>query len=181
MFWNLDSAHTRAVFSVRHMMISRVHGQFDSISGTVDFDPDQPANASMDIRIEAASINTQEAQRDAHLRSPDFLDVEKYPSLHFKSQRVEMLSADRARLVGDLTIKDVTREVILDVTYNGLAKSPWGTTAAGFTASTQISRKDWGLSWNVALETGGWLVGDAIGINIDAEIVQAPETELALA
>jgi polyisoprenoid-binding protein YceI len=181
MSWNIDSAHTRAVFSTRHMMITSVHGQFEKLSGVVNFNPESPASTSVDVQIDAASITTREPQRDAHLVSADFLDAETYPYLTFKSKRVEVVDDTHARLVGDLTIRDVTREVILDVVYNGMAKSPWGTTNAGFSASTKISRKDWGLNWNVALETGGWLVGDTININIELEIIKQPESETAAA
>lgn len=177
MSWTIDTAHSRVVFSARHMMISTVHGQFDTITGTVEFDPAKPESAFVDVQIKADSINTREPQRDGHLRSADFLDVENYPFLTFKSKRVEALSATTGKLVGDLTIRDVTREVSLDVEYNGMAKSPWGTTAAGFTASTKINRKDWNLTWNVALETGGVLVGEIVNINIELEIVQQPVAE----
>lgn len=175
MSWKIDPAHTRIVFSVKHMMITSVHGSFDAVAGIVEFDPDRPESSIVDLQIEAASINTREPQRDAHLRSPDFLDVEKYPTLVFRSKRVEANAKNRGRLIGDLTIKDITREVILDVEFNGIAKSPWGTSAAGFSAAAKINRKDWNLTWNVALETGGWLVGDTININIDLEIIQQAE------
>jgi len=179
MKWSIDAAHTRVVFSIRHMMIASVHGEFDQIGGSVEFDPQDLQRSSVDVKIDAASINTREPQRDAHLKSPDFLDVEKYPYLVFKSKRVEAADATHGRLVGDLTIRDVTREVALDVEYNGTAKSPWGAVQAGFSASTKISRKEWDLTWNVALETGGWLVGDTIDIKIDLEIMQQAEREAA--
>jgi polyisoprenoid-binding protein YceI len=181
MSWMIDSAHTEANFSVRHMMISNARGQFQKVGGTVEFDEANPANTRVDVQIEVASINTRDEKRDAHLKSPDFFDAEKYPYLTFKSKRVEVKDATHARLLGDLTIRDVTREVALDVEYNGLAKSPWGTTSAGFSARTAIKRKDWNLNWNVALETGGWLVGDDVHINIELEIVQQPETAPAAA
>jgi polyisoprenoid-binding protein YceI len=175
MSWMIDSAHTEVNFSVRHMMISYVRGQFQKLNGTVEFDEANPASTRVDVQIETASVNTKEEKRDGHLKSPDFFDAEKYPYLTFNSKRVEMKDASHARLIGDLTIRDVTQEVSLDVEYNGLAKSPWGTTNAGFSAKTTIRRKDWGLNWNVALETGGWLVGDEIHIAIELEIVQQPE------
>ena len=175
MAWVIDSAHSEVNFTVRHMMISNVRGQFQKVEGTVDFDEAHPVNSTVDVKIEAASINTREEKRDAHLKSPDFLDAEKYPYLTFKSKRVDVKDDSHARLMGDLTIRDVTKEVSLDVEYNGSAKSPWGTTSAGFSAKTAIKRKDWGLNWNVALETGGWLVGDDIHINIELEIVKQPE------
>jgi len=175
MSWNIDSAHTRANFVAKHMMIANVHGQFNKVSGVVDFNETQPAKSSVDVQIESASIYTQEDKRDAHLRSADFLEVEKYPYLTFKSKKVQVTGDNTGRITGDLTIKDVTREVVLEVEYNGQSKSPWGTTNAGFSASTKINRKDWGLTWNVALETGGWLVGDEVKISIEAEIVKQAE------
>ena len=175
MSWTIDSAHSEVNFTVRHMMISNVRGQFQKFSGTVEFDEANPANTRVDVQIEVASINTREEKRDAHLKSPDFFDAEKYPYLTFKSKRVEVKNATHARLIGDLTIRDVTKEVALDVEYNGLARSPWGTTNAGFSAKTTIKRKEWNLNWNVALETGGWLVGDDVNINVELEIVQQPE------
>jgi polyisoprenoid-binding protein YceI len=175
MSWMIDSAHTEANFTVRHMMISNVRGQFQKVSGAVEFDETNPANTRVDVQIEVTSINTREEKRDAHLKSPDFFDAEKYPYLTFKSKRVEVQDATHARLIGDLTIRDVTKEVALDVEYNGSAKSPWGTTNAGFSAKTTIKRKEWGLNWNVALETGGWLVGDDVHIALELEIVQQPE------
>lgn len=181
MSWLIDSAHTEANFAVRHMMISHVRGRFERLSGTVEFNEAQPANTKVDVTIETASLNTREEKRDAHLKSPDFFATEQYPYMTFKSTRVEAKDATHARLIGDLTIRDVTREVALDVEYNGTAKSPWGTTSAGFSAKTSIKRKDWGLNWNVALETGGWLVGDEVQISIELEIVQQPDAVLAAA
>jgi polyisoprenoid-binding protein YceI len=175
MSWTIDNAHSEVNFTVRHMMISNVRGSFETFTGTVDFDELRPANTKVDVQIEAASISTRDAKRDGHLRSPDFFDAENYPYLTFKSKRVEVLDDTHARLVGDLTIRDLTREVTLQVEYSGMAQSPWGSTSAGFTASTKISRKDWDLNWNVALETGGWLVGDEIKIDLELEIVKQAE------
>lgn len=175
MSWTIDTAHSEVNFTARHMMISNVRGRFEKFSGTVDFDEANPANTKVFVEIDAASIYTREPQRDGHLRSADFFDVEKYPTITFQSKRVELLDEKRARLIGDLTIRDVTREVVLDVEYSGMSQSPWGTTNAGFTASTRINRKDWGLTWNVALETGGWLVSDEIKIDLELEIVRQPE------
>ena len=181
MAWVIDSAHTEINFTVRHMMISNVRGQFQNLSGTIEFDEANPAATKVDVQIEAASVNTKDEKRDGHLMSPDFFDVAQYPYLTFKSKRVEVKDASHARLIGDLTIRDVTKEVSLDVEYNGSAKSPWGTTSAGFSAKTTIKRKDWNLNWNVALETGGWLVSDDVHINIELEIVQQPEAAPAAA
>ncbi|MCA9972103.1 MAG: polyisoprenoid-binding protein [Anaerolineales bacterium] len=175
MTWQIDFAHSEINFTVRHMMISKVRGQFESFDGTVNFDPDNPANTTVNIRVDTSSINTKEGQRDGHLKSPDFLDVETYPTMTFTSTRVEQTGDDTARLVGDLTIRGVTKEVVLNVEYAGQAKSPWGTTSAGFSASGKINRKDWGLTWNQALETGGVLVGDEIKIDIELELVQVAE------
>jgi polyisoprenoid-binding protein YceI len=177
MAWKIDTAHSEINLSVRHMMISTVRGRFEKFSGTVDFDQENPENTKVDVQIEAASINTREEQRDAHLRSPDFLNVEQYPYLTFKSKRVELINERQARLIGDLTIRDVTKEVVLDVVFNGLARSPFGTENAGFSASTVINRKDWGLVWNVALETGGVLVDEEVKINIEVELIKQAETE----
>ncbi|TAK34235.1 MAG: polyisoprenoid-binding protein [Chloroflexota bacterium] len=176
MSWQIDPAHSQIQFSARHMMISNVRGRFDSFTGSVEFDEADPTRSSVEVQIDAASINTREPQRDAHLKSPDFLDAEKYPYLHFKSTRIEKVDDTHGRIVGDLTIHGVTRPVVLSVEYAGQAKSPWGTVSAGFDATTKISRKDWGLTWNHALETGGFLVGDELTISIELEIVKQAES-----
>jgi polyisoprenoid-binding protein YceI len=181
MSWNIDHAHSQVQFTVRHMMISKVRGTFEKFDGTVALDENNPANTTVDVQIETASINTRDAQRDAHLRSPDFFNSEVYPIMAFKSKRVTLVDANHATLVGDLTIRDVTREVALEVEFIGQAKSPWGSTSYGFSASAKINRKDWGLTWNVALETGGVLVGEDIQIDIEIEIVKQPEPEPAQA
>ena len=177
MSWQIDPAHSEINFTVRHMMISNVRGQFETFSGTVDFNEDDPAASSVDVQIETASINTREAQRDAHLKSPDFLDTEGHPYMTFKSKHVVKTSDNTGRITGDLTIRGVTREVMLEVEYAGQAKSPWGTLSAGFSATTRINRKDWGLEWNQVLETGGVLVGDEIKIAIEIEVVKQTEEE----
>ena len=175
MSYQIDHAHSQIQFTVRHMMISKVRGWFEKFDGTVELDENTPANSTVDVRIEAASINTREPQRDAHLRSPDFLDAEKHPSLTFKSSQVEVLDKMHAKLHGDLSIRGVTRPVVLDVEFAGQAKSPWGTTSFGFNGTTVINRKDWGLEWNKTLETGGWLVGDEITVEIELELVKVAE------
>ena len=180
MSWNIDPSHSQITFSVRHMMISNVHGRFEDFTGVFDLNEEDPTRSTVDVQIDAASINTKDAKRDGHLISPDFLNAAEYPSLSFKSTRVEKIDAQRGCLHGDLTIRGLTHEALLDVEYAGMAKSPWGTTSAGFTASTQINRKDWDLNWNVALETGGWLVGDTIKINIELELVKQPEAEAVI-
>ena len=181
MAWKIDSSHSRVAFSVRHMMISNVHGQFKTLTGTVEFDEARPTRSSVDVQIAADSIDTHDEKRDGHLRSPDFLDAEKYPYLTFKSRRVEVVDDSHGKIYGDLTIKNITREVVLAVEYSGQAKAPYGITSSGFTATTRINRKDWELNWNMALETGGVLVGDTVNINIELEIIKqgAPEPALA--
>ena len=179
MAWTIDSSHSQIQFTVRHMMISNVRGRFENFSGSVELDEQKPDNTKVNVSIEAASINTRDAQRDGHLRSPDFFNAEQYPAITFNSKRVEQLDSAHARLVGDLTIRDITKEVALDVEYNGMAKAPWGTTSAGFSAQTKINRKDWDLTWNHTLETGGVLVGDEITLSIELELVKQPEAVAA--
>jgi polyisoprenoid-binding protein YceI len=181
MSWTIDYSHSEINFKVRHMMISNVHGEFKKFTGTVNFNPEQPDQTTLDIQIDAASINTNDEKRDGHLRSPDFLDAQQFPYLTFKSKRVQMIDESNAKLFGNLTIQDITREVALNVEFLGMAKAPWGTTSAGFAATTRINRKDWDLNWNVALETGGWLVSETIEISIELELAQVVETELATA
>jgi polyisoprenoid-binding protein YceI len=159
------------------MMISNVPGRFESFTGNIEIDEIDPEKSTVDVKIEAASINTREPQRDGHLKSPDFLNVEQYPYLTFTSKRVEKLDQAHGRIIGDLTIRNITKEVVLDVGYAGQSKSPWGKISAGFTATTKLNRSDWDLSWNVALETGGWLVGDIVNVNIELEVIKlAAET-----
>lgn len=181
MAWVIDASHSLVSFSVRHLMISNVRGRFETFNGTVDFNEKDPARSSVNVQIDAASINTKDDKRDAHLKSADFLDVEKHPQLTFVSKRVEKTSSNTGRILGDLTLHGVTREVALEVEYNGQSKSPWGTTSAGFTASTRLNRKDFGLNWNVALETGGVLVGDEVKIEIELEVVNQPAAQAAAA
>ena len=175
MNWQIDFAHSEIGFSVRHMMISKVRGQFEKFSGHVNFDENDPTQTAVDITIEISSINTRDGQRDNHLRSADFFDAANYPVMAFKSKQVAQLSDDEGRLVGDLTIRGVTKEVALDVEYAGQSKSPWGTTSAGFTATATINRKDCGLNWNQALETGGVLVGEKVQISIELELIKQLE------
>lgn len=172
MTWQLDPAHSSIQFVARHMMLSKVRGEFEQFAVDLNLDPAHPQNSSVEARIDAGSINTREAQRDTHLKSPDFLNAAEFPELVFKSTRIEKTGEAEAKVHGDLTIRDVTRPVVLDVTYLGASKSPWGANALGFEATTKISREEWGLTWNVALETGGWLVGKDITIQIEAEFVE---------
>ena len=170
--WAIDNAHSAIQFTVRHLMISKVRGRFLTFSGTVNFDEQTPANSSVSVQIEADSIDTRDEKRDAHLKSPEFLDVATSPYLTFVSKRIEVVDASHGQIIGDLSIRGVTQEVMLVVEYAGQAKAPWGTTSAGFSASTTINRKDWGLNWNVALETGGVLVGEDVTIELELEIIK---------
>lgn len=170
--WEIDAAHTGVEFSVRHAMVATVRGRFNVFSGTIEVGDDL-TRSTTDLTIDAASIDTGSADRDAHLRSVDFLDVERFPTLRFRATRVE--HGERAgtyRIVGDLTIRDVTREVELATTYNGTATDPWGNLRAGLEAETTINRRDWGLTWNTALEAGGILVGDKVKITLDISAVK---------
>lgn len=179
MAWQVDTSHSQITFTVRHMMFAKVRGNFEKYSATVNFDEKNPSSTTVYAEIDVASVNTREAQRDGHLKSPDFFEVEKYPTMVFRSKRVEQKDAHSGKLIGDLTIRDVTKEVVLDVEYSGIAKNPWGMEMAGFSGKTVINRKDWGLNWNAALEAGGVLVGEDVTIEIDLEIVKAPETAAA--
>jgi len=169
--FSLDPAHTRVGFVARHLMVSKVRGSFTQVSGEITIDED-PLASRVEVRIPVASIDTGVADRDTHLRSPDFLDVETYPELTFRSTRVVDFKDNEFTLVGDLTIRNVTREVALDVEYEGVARTPWGNEVVGFTASTEVDREDFGMTWNVALETGGVLVGKKVKIEISAEGVR---------
>jgi polyisoprenoid-binding protein YceI len=175
MSWQIDNAHSQVQFSVRHMMISNARGRFENFSGTVQFDDANPTNSSVEVQIEAASINTREPNRDNHLRSPDFLDVAQFPNITFKSTRLEKVDDQNGRITGDLTIRGVSHPVVLEVEYAGQSKM-WGRVSAGFSATAKFNRKDWGLVWNQTLESGGLLVGDQIQVSIELEIVQVPET-----
>ncbi len=179
MSWTIDPAHTQIEFSVRHMMIARVRGKFEKFSGEVALNEQNPANTTVNIQVELASINTGEPNRDNHLRSADFFAVEQHPYMTFVSKRVEVLNDEHARLYGDLTIRGITREVPLEVNFEGKAKSPWGTESYGFSGAARINRKDWDLTWNQALETGGMLVGEMVDINIQLELVKQPEAVVA--
>ena len=172
MTWKIDPDHSHIQFSVRHMMISTVRGEFADFSGAIDFDEESPEASSVHVEIDAASIDTGVEDRDNHLRSEDFLYVEEYPTITFESTRVEIFGDRRARLIGDLTIRGRSREVELDVELQGIAKSPWGNYSAGFSASGGFNRKEWGLEWNQALETGGVLVGDRITVELEVELVK---------
>jgi polyisoprenoid-binding protein YceI len=169
--WNFDLIHSSIQFHVRHLMVSKVHGRFTKWDGTLELDAEDPARSKLEVTIDASSIDTQEEKRDAHLRSPDFLDVEKFPTLTFKSTAVAKKGDDYV-LTGDLTIHGVTKTITLEVEGGDVVKDPWGGVRTGYSAKTSISRKDFGLTWNVALETGGILVGDKIEITLEIEAVK---------
>ena len=168
--WQIDPAHSNVSFSVRHMMVSNVRGEFTKVSGTVDGDEKTPTQAVINATIDASSINTREAKRDDHLKSADFLDVAKYPTVTFKSKRIEPSGTGQFKVTGDLTLHGVTREVVLDVSdVTPPIKDPMGKTRAGAHASTKIDRKDFGINWSKAMDGGGLLVGNDVDISIDVE------------
>jgi len=172
--WNIDPVHSVAEFKVKHMMISNVKGQFSGVSGTLLFDENDLANSHVEASIDVASINTRDVQRDAHIKSPDFLDMEKFPALTFTSNRIRVLRGGELAVEGDLTIRGVTRAVAFDVEGpTPPARDPWGKIRVGLSATTKINRKDFGLTWNAALETGGILVGDEVTIALDVQFVKA--------
>ena len=170
--WQIDSSHTSVEFTVRHMMISNVKGQFQKTTGTITANGNDPASAKVNVTIDASSVDTRVERRDAHLKSPDFLDVAKFPTITFKSTKVEAAGPNKWTMTGDLTIHGVTRPVVLDVEGSGPPIQVMGHTRAGASATGKIKRSDFGLTWNKALETGGVLVGDDIAISIDVEAVK---------
>ncbi|GAB4239835.1 MAG: YceI family protein [Deltaproteobacteria bacterium] len=173
--WELDPDHTGVHFTVRHLMVSSVRGEFEKVTGKIVYDEADVTKSAADISIDAASINTRVAKRDEHLRSPDFLDVAKHPTIAFKSKRAEKAGNGTLKMTGDLTIRGVTKEVTLTVEGPTPAvKDPWGNLRVGGHATTKIHRKDFGLTWNKALETGGVVVGDEVDISIDVEIFRKP-------
>ena len=171
--WQIDPAHTNVEFSVRHMMISNVKGQFQKTSGTITISGNDPTSAKIDATIDATSINTRVDKRDAHLKSPAFLDVDKFPTINFKSTKVEAAGPGKWKVTGDLTLHGVTKPAVLDVESTGTpVNDPMGNTRAGASATTKIDRKDFGLTWNQPLETGGVMVGDEVAISIDVEAIK---------
>lgn len=165
--WTIDPAHTEVGFVARHLMVSKVRGRFADVAGTVEV-PEDVTAATVDVTVQMASVDTRSADRDTHLRSADFFDVDTHPTMRFVST-----SFDGADLTGDLTIKDVTRPVTFEVDYNGTQVDPWGNTKAGFEAEAEVNRKDWGLTWNAAVEGGGVLVSDKIKISLDVQLLKA--------
>ncbi len=172
MTWNIDASHSTVEFSVRHLMISTVKGRFSAFSGTIEFDANNHTVASVDATIDVNSIDTHDEKRDGHLKSPDFFDAATYPTITFKSTKVEKVSDDEFKVTGNLTLHGITKETTLNVTHLGQAKSPFGFTAIGFNASTSINRKDFDLNWNVALEAGGVMVGEKVNISLDVEAIE---------
>ncbi|MCA9881454.1 MAG: polyisoprenoid-binding protein [Anaerolineae bacterium] len=173
--WNVDTAHSNVGFTAKHMMFTTVRGKFEDFAATIEFDPANPGDASVNATIQVASVNTGVGDRDNHLRSADFFDAANYPELTFTSTRVEPTSDTEATVYGDLTIRGTTREVALDVTFLGEGTNPWGQQVGGFTASTKINREDFGLTWNQALETGGVLVSKEIKIELELQAAKVTE------
>lgn len=171
--YTIDPSHSTAGFKIRHLMVANVRGEFSNVTGTVVFDPQEPANSRVQASIDATTIHTRDEKRDAHLKSADFLDVEKFPTIDFVSTKISG-TGDEWKVTGDLTIHGVTRQVVLDVEGPAPeAKDPWGNTKSGASATTKINRKDFGLTWNVALETGGVLVADELTITLELELLRA--------
>src|SRR5690625_2419238 len=169
--WNVDTVHSTVGFSVRHMMISNVKGTFNEFDGNIELDPTDLTDASIEFTIDASSVDTRMPDRDDHLRSADFFDVENHPNLTFKATEIKKTSEDNYDMTGDFTIRGTTKTVTFDITFVGMAKDPMsGDEAAGFTGSTKINRKDFGLTWNTALETGGFVVSDEVKINIEIQL-----------
>ena len=177
--WEIDSSHSSLHFSVRHLVIAKVRGSFTRWSGRVDVPKGDFSKATVAVTIDATSIDTGVADRDAHLKSPDFFDAAQYPELRFVATRVEPRSLVDLDVVGDLTIRGITREVVLRVEHHGQAMDPWGNVRAAFTAKTSIDRKDFGLTWNQVLETGGVMVGDRVDIEAEIEAVKQVEAQAA--
>jgi len=177
MEWVFDPTHSNADFSVRHMMISNVRGGFKDVSGKLNFDAQNPAASYVEASIKTATVWTGINDRDNHLRSADFFDAENHPEITFKSTNVELVNPTHAKVTGELTIRQTTKSVVLEVEFIGEQKNPFtGKTSAGFSATTTISREEFGLTWNVALEAGGWLVGKDIKVSLDIEAVAVEET-----
>ena len=170
--YQIDAAHSEATFTVRHL-ITKVRGRFSEFAGTIAFDAAAPANSTVAFTIQAASSDTNQKDRDAHLRSPDFFETETYPTITFTSTGITAQGGDAYHVTGQFTIRDVTREITLPVTFLGTAKDPWGNERIAFEAEYTLNRKDYGLTWNAALETGGFLVGDEVKIALSVQAVPA--------
>ena len=173
--YTIDPAHSRMGFIARHAMVTRVRGSFNEFTGTGFFNAEDPAESWAKLTIKAASIDTRNADRDAHLRSNDFFDMEKYPEITFTSTRIEQVDAENFRVTGDLTIKGVTRPVTIDVVYTGAAVDPFGNQRIGFEGSTTVNRKDWGVNWNAALEAGGVLVSENVTLELEVSAIHTSD------
>jgi polyisoprenoid-binding protein YceI len=169
--WKLDATHTSVEFSAKHLMITTVKGRIADVEGTIEIDEKSPKNSSVEAVLKAASIDSRTTQRDDHLRSGDFLNVEKFPEIRFRSTKIEG-GREEFKLTGDLTIRDVTKPITLDVTFEGETKDPWGGERAGFSAKGKFDRRDFGLTWNQVLEAGGVAVGNEIKINVEVEAIK---------
>jgi polyisoprenoid-binding protein YceI len=170
--WKIDPTHSTVEFVGRHLMVSKVRGRFTDLDGVIHVAED-PSDSSVEVTIRTDSLDSRDPQRDAHLRSDEMFDIERYPTMTFRSTKVEGESHEW-KVSGDLTIKDITRPVVLDVEYTGVVSDPWGGQRAGFSATAEVDREDWGINWNVALEAGGWLVSKKIRLEIEVEAIFAP-------
>lgn len=177
--YEIDTSHSSATFSIRHLMVSNVKGEFGKLTGAINFDDKDITKSTVEASIDATSINTRDAKRDEHLRSPDFFDVAKFPTITFKSTKIAKAGKDKLKITGDLTMHGVTKSVVLDAVVPATeAKDPWGNVKRGATATTKLNRKDFGLNWNQALETGGVLVGEEVAVTLELELnKKAPATE----
>lgn len=170
--WKIDNAHSNVTFEISHMVVSSVTGKFQSFEGTIKSDKDDFTDVSVNFTIDAASVNTNNEKRDNHLRDADFFDVAKYPTIEFKGKKLEKMSGNKYKITGDLTMHGVTKEVEMDVRYNGMVKDPWGNTRAGFKVSGELNRTDYGLVYNSTLEAGGLLIGETVDINVNLELIK---------
>lgn len=170
--WQIDPSHTSAQFAVRHMMVSTVRGEFSGVRGTAEFDPADPSQAKLDVTIDATTLNSREPKRDADLKSPNFFEVEKYPTIAFRSKRVEAAGSGKLKITGDLTMHGVTREVVLDVEGPSPELNMRGMARIGAMATTKLNRKDFGMNWNRALDSGGVVVGDEVTVTLDVELTR---------
>lgn len=170
--YTIDPAHSQLGFVARHAMITKVRGQFSDVEGSIHIDADAVRNSSGTVRIKTDSVDTSQQQRDDHLRSSDFFDVGRFPEIVFRSTSVEQKGSDEFTVHGELTIRDVTQPVTFDLAFTGQAKDPMGNTRLGLEGTTQVNRKDWGLTWNAAMETGGWLVSEKITIELDVSAIK---------
>jgi len=171
--WNIDPDHSNLGFKIKHLMVSNVKGNFEKFSGAVEINDKDMTKSKVEVTVDTSSVNTNVKKRDDHLRSADFFDVAKYPTMTFVSKKVTVVSPDKLKVIGDFTLHGVTKEVVLDLEGpTAESKDPWGNTRKGATATTKINRKDFGLMWNQALETGGVLVGDEVDITLEVEMIK---------